>query len=48
MELAYIFRGLVPGHGRKHDKVQADIVLVRELIVPHLDPQVAGGDDVPN
>jgi hypothetical protein len=38
--LAYIFRGLVHYYGRKHNIVQADMVL-EELMVLHLDPKAA-------
>jgi hypothetical protein len=40
--LAYTFRGLVCYHGGKHDSMQADMVLERELRVLHQDPQAAG------
>jgi hypothetical protein len=44
--LAYSFRGLVYYHDRKHDNVQADMVL-EELRVVHLDPKATKGDWVP-
>ena len=37
MELAYSFRDLVHCHGWKHDAVQADLVLEKELGILHLD-----------
>ena len=46
--LVYKFRGSVHyRHGRKHDRVQADMVLGKELRVLHLDPQAAEGNYMP-
>ena len=44
MRLAYRFRDLVHYlHGRKHDCMQADMVLEKELkVLLHIDPQAAG------
>lgn len=37
------FRGLAQyHHGEKRGRMQADVVLEKELTVPHLDPQAAG------
>jgi hypothetical protein len=45
--LVYKFRGSVHyRHGRKHDRVQADMVLGKELRVLHLDLQAVEGDCV--
>jgi hypothetical protein len=38
-----LIRGLVHyHHGKKHGRMQADMVLKKELRVLHLDPQAAG------
>ena len=43
MGLAYRFRGLVHHHhSGKHEGMQADMVLEKELRVLHLDPQGSG------
>ena len=44
LRLAYRFRDLVHYlHGRKHDCMQADMVLEKELkVLLHIDPQAAG------
>ena len=47
--LAYSFRGSVHyHHGGKHDSMQADMVLEKELRVLHLDLQAAEGDCAPH
>jgi hypothetical protein len=43
--LAYSFRSSVHySHGWKHGSLQADMVLVKELRVLHLDQQAVGSD----
>jgi hypothetical protein len=47
LQLAYSFRSVVHYcRGGKHGRLQADMVLEKELKVLHLDPQAARGDCV--
>ena len=46
--MAYTYRSLVHyRHGEKHESIQADIVLEKELRVLYFDSQAAEGDCVP-